>query len=89
MTIRTTKWPPSIFFRLGSVSLYGEARGDRLGKHTPRPDDAAIFFLPSNDLVFHGNVLEGEFYFYLLKNFFFFTRCRVTCRDMKSTHELS
>ena len=34
----------------------------RLGKHTPRPDDAAIF-LPSNDLEFHGNVLEGGFIF--------------------------
>ena len=33
---------------------------------------------------------KGVFIFYLLKKFFFTcARCRVTCRDMKVTHELS
>ena len=71
VTIRTTKWPPSIFLDLGS---------------TPRVRTMQLFLdrLPSNDLVFHGNGLEGGFYFlFIKKNFFTCARCRVTCRDMK------
>ena len=75
VTIRTTKWPPSNFFRLG--------------KHTPRPDDAAIFFLSSNDLEFHGNGLEGGFYFLFIKKKLYMCKVPGDLSRYKSTHELS
>ena len=66
----------------------------RLGKHTPRPDDAAIFRSFANVATISSSMAtgwNGVFIFYLLKKKIFFTcaRCRVTCRDNESTHELS
>ena len=74
VTIRTTKWPPSNFFRLG--------------KHTPRPDDAAIFFCLATISSSMATGWKGVFIFYLL-NFFFMCKVPGDLSRYKSTHELS
>ena len=48
-----------------------------------------LFFLSSNDLEFHGNGLEGGFYFLFIKFFFFMCKVPGDLSRYKSTHELS
>ena len=53
----------------------------RLGKHTPRPDDAAIFRSFANVATISSSMAtgwNGVFIFYLLKKKIFFYMCKVS-----------